>query len=183
MVRRCWFQTVLQLVSLCQEDSLSVLASDGVKQSKEGWYIHGVKRLCQESENSAKSQFINGHMFGGLGILVGNIRGMAYIPLSIRFYDDLQDICDWESSAQSLSFQSLHFRGFGNLPAGKRSIWRLLPKRNVTTLFSRNPLPENPEGEGFQKKKRRPSERTVPVPCIAGQRQTWDIFSCIIWIC
>ena len=100
-VRRCWFQTVLQFVPLYQEDGFHVLVGDGVKQSKEGRRIPGVKKLCQESENSAKPQFIHGHMFGGLGILAGNIRGMACIPLSIRLHDGLQDICGWESSAVS----------------------------------------------------------------------------------
>ena len=31
----------------------------------------GVKKLFQESENSAKPEYMHGHMFGGLGILAG----------------------------------------------------------------------------------------------------------------
>ncbi len=72
-----------------------------MKQSKEGRRIPGVKKLCQESENSAKPQFIHGHMFGGLGILAGSIRSMACIPLSIRLHDGLQDTFGWEASTVS----------------------------------------------------------------------------------
>lgn len=100
-IRQCWFRTVLRFAPLYQEGSFHVLIGDGVKQSKEGRRIPGVKKLCQESENSAKPQFIHGHMFGGLGILAGSIHSMACIPLSIRLHDGLQDICGWECSAVS----------------------------------------------------------------------------------
>ncbi|RAZ95406.1 transposase, partial [Klebsiella oxytoca] len=50
----------------------------------------GVKKLFQESENSAKPGYIHGHMFGGLGILAGSVRNWACIPLSIRLHDGLQ---------------------------------------------------------------------------------------------
>ena len=44
----------------------------------------GVKKLFQESENSAKPDYIHGHMFGGLGILAGNPGNWACIPLMIK---------------------------------------------------------------------------------------------------
>ena len=100
-IRQCWFQTVLRFIPLYQEDSFHVLVGDGVKQSKEGRRIPGVKKLCQESENSAKPRFVHGHMFGGLGILAGSIRSMACIPLSIRLHDGLQDTFGWEASTVS----------------------------------------------------------------------------------
>ena len=100
-IRQCWFQTVLRFFPLYQESSFHVLVGDGVKQSKEGRHIPGVKKLCQESETSAKPQFIHGHMFGGLGILAGSIRSMSCVPLNIRLHDGLQDTCGWESSTVS----------------------------------------------------------------------------------
>lgn len=100
-IRQCWFQTVLRFFPLYQEGGFHVLVGDGVKQSKEGRRIPGVKKLCQESENSAKPQFIHGHMFGSLGILAGSIRSMACIPLSIRLHDGLQDTFGWEASTVS----------------------------------------------------------------------------------
>ena len=100
-IRQCRFQTVLRFFPLYQEGAFHVLVGDGVKQSREGRRIPGVKKLCQESENSAKPQFIHGHMFGGLGILAGSIRSMACIPLSIRLHDGLQDTFGWEASTVS----------------------------------------------------------------------------------
>lgn len=100
-IRQCWFQTVLRFFPLYQENGFHVLVGDGVKQSKEGRRIPGVKKLCQESETSAKPQFIHGHMFGGLGILAGSIRSMSCVPLNIRLHDGLQDTCGWESSTVS----------------------------------------------------------------------------------
>ena len=96
-IRQCWFQTVFRFLPLCQEDGFHILVGDGVKQSKEGRRIPGVKKLCQESENSAKPQFIHGHMFGGLGILAGSIHSLTCIPLSIRLHDGLQELRNWDS--------------------------------------------------------------------------------------
>ena len=65
----------------------------------------GVKKLFQESENSAKPEYIHGHMFGGLGILAGNERSWACIPLSIRLHDGLQAAREWKDAAVSKSSQ------------------------------------------------------------------------------
>ncbi len=70
-IRSCWFSAVRQYAPLYKEGNLYILVGDGVKQSKEGRRMPGVKKLFQESENSAKPEYIHGHMFGGLGILAG----------------------------------------------------------------------------------------------------------------
>ena len=85
-LRRCWFSAVRQYAPLYKEGNLHILVGDGVKQSKEGRRMPGVKKLFQESENSAKPEYIHGHMFGGLGILAGNIRSWACIPFSYFAY-------------------------------------------------------------------------------------------------
>ena len=61
----------------------------------------GVKKLFQESEDSAKPEFIHGHMFGGLGILAGSVRRWACIPLSIRLHDGLQAAREWKGASVS----------------------------------------------------------------------------------
>ena len=61
--------------------------------------MSGVKKLFQESESSAKSEFIHGHMFGGLGILAGSVRSWACIPLSMR----LQVAREWEGACVSVA--------------------------------------------------------------------------------
>ena len=100
-IRQRWFEAVKMSSPLYHEGEFHVLIGDGVKQSKEGRRIPGVKKLYQESENSAKSQYIHGHMFGGLGVLAGDIRNWACIPLSIRLHDGLQGARDWEKSSVS----------------------------------------------------------------------------------
>ena len=97
-IRQRWFEAVKKYSPLHREDEFHVLIGDGVKQSKEGRRIPGIKKLFQESENSAKPQYIHGHMFGGLGILAGDIRNWACIPLSIRLHDGLQGAKDWEKA-------------------------------------------------------------------------------------
>ena len=100
-IRQCWFQTVFRFFPLYQEDCFHVLVGDSVKQSKEGKRMPRVKKLCQESENSAKPQFIHGHMFGGLAVLARSIHGLACVLLSIRLHDGLLDTCDWKSHTVS----------------------------------------------------------------------------------
>lgn len=100
-IRQRWFEAVKAYSPLYQEGQFHVLIGDGVKQSKEGRRIPGVKKLFQESENSAKPQYIHGHMFGGLGVLAGDVRNWACIPLSIRLHDGLQEAKDWKDSPVS----------------------------------------------------------------------------------
>ena len=102
-IRSCWFSAVRQYAPLYKEGNLYILVGDGVKQSKEGRRMPGVKKLFQESENSAKPEYIHGHMFGGLGILAGNVRSWACIPLSIRLHDGLQAATEWKDAAVSSS--------------------------------------------------------------------------------
>jgi len=78
------------------DDGRPVMIGDGVKQSKEGRYMPGVKRLHQESENSSKGEFIFGHMFGGLGVLLGGVSGKLYcVLISLRLHDGLDAIREW----------------------------------------------------------------------------------------
>ena len=100
-IRRSWFSAVRKYAPLYREGNAHVLVGDGVKQSKEGRRMPGVKKLFQESENSAKPEYIHGHMFGGLGILAGSVRNWACIPLSIRLHDGLQAARKWEDAGVS----------------------------------------------------------------------------------
>lgn len=51
----------------------------------------GVKKQFQESENSAKLQYIHDHMFGGLGILAGSIRNWASISCASHVVQMVED--------------------------------------------------------------------------------------------
>ncbi len=100
-IRRHWYSAVREYAPLYKEGDFHVLVGDGVKQSKEGRRMPGVKKLFQESENSAKPEYIHGHMFGGLGILAGSVRNWACIPLSIRLHDGLQATREWKDASVS----------------------------------------------------------------------------------
>jgi hypothetical protein len=69
------------------ENGMPILIGDGVKQSKEGRKMPGVKRLHQESENSSKAEYIFGHMYGAIGVLVGTIEKLFCLPLSASLHD------------------------------------------------------------------------------------------------
>ncbi len=102
-LRQRWFQTAKEFLPLYQEGNRYVLVGDGVKQSKEGRRMPGIKKLFQESENSAKPEYIHGHLFGGLGILAGSVGHWACVPLSIRLHDGLQAAKKWSPSIHSSS--------------------------------------------------------------------------------
>ncbi len=96
-LRRRWSQTVEGNAPLFRVGGMAVLGGDGVKQAKEGRRMPAVKKLCQESENSAKPEFIHGHMFGGLGILAGDpARKLFCIPLCLRLHDGMRAAAKWE---------------------------------------------------------------------------------------
>ena len=73
-----------------------ILVGDGVKQAKEGRRMPGVKRQHQESEDSSKPEFMWGHLFGGVGILAGNISKQFCIPLAMRIQDGVKPVFGWD---------------------------------------------------------------------------------------
>lgn len=100
-VRQQWFCAVLDNSPLYKQGNFHIFVGDVVKQSKEGRRMPGVKKLFQESENSAKPEFIHGYIFGGLCILAGSVRNWACIPLSIRLHDGLQVTKEWKGASVS----------------------------------------------------------------------------------
>ena len=75
---------------------MPILIGDGVKQSKEGRKMPGVKRLHQESENSGKAEYIFGHMLGAIGVLVGNVEKLFCLPLSASLQDGDKLMRKWD---------------------------------------------------------------------------------------
>ena len=81
----------------------TVLAGDGVKQYKEAFYMAGVKKLFQESENISKPEYIFGHLFGAVGLLAGNAEHCFCILLRMNIQDGLKTAASWENSGISSS--------------------------------------------------------------------------------
>ncbi|KXG76289.1 hypothetical protein [Thermotalea metallivorans] len=91
-----WFHVVKEYAPVYYEGDAAVLIGDGVKQAKEAHYMPGVKKLHQESENSSKAEYIFGHMFGVVGVLVGDINQWFCLPLFINLQDGVSTIFSWK---------------------------------------------------------------------------------------
>lgn len=100
-VRNRWYDAVKKYVPTFCIFGRHILVGDGVKQSKEGHYMPGVKRMAQESETQSKPEHIHGHMWGCIGILTGTMKSLACTPLSMRIHDGLQAAQGWKDSGIS----------------------------------------------------------------------------------
>jgi hypothetical protein len=76
-----------------------VLVGDGIKISKEANKMPGVKRLHQESNNSAKPSYIFGHHFGVLGLLVGSTSKIFCLPLRAWLQEGLAGFTEDDDQA------------------------------------------------------------------------------------
>jgi hypothetical protein len=95
-IRQHWINVVMGSDTLfLKENGMLILIGDGVKQSKEGKKMPGVKRLHQESEDSSKAEYIFGHMFGVIGILVGSSDKLFCLPLSAKIQDGAKKMRKW----------------------------------------------------------------------------------------
>lgn len=54
-----------------------------------------VKKLFPESENQKNPEYISGHMFVGIGVLIGGIAKWFYLPLHINLQDGMDTILSW----------------------------------------------------------------------------------------
>ena len=97
-IRRQWHNIVRESSLLIRREGRCVLLGDGVKQSKEGFYMPGVQKHHQESEDSAKGEYIHGHMFGAVGVVIGNMKQKLCLPLQMSIQEGLSDAAGWEGS-------------------------------------------------------------------------------------
>lgn len=97
-LRKQWYHLVGQSGLVLKENNRTLLLGDGVKQSKEGDYMPGVKKLHQESEDSSKGEYIFGHLFGAVGVVIGSIKHNLCVPLRMSIQDGLQAAAKWNNS-------------------------------------------------------------------------------------
>ena len=95
-LRKKWISTLINNAPIIKEMGYAILIGDGVKQSKEGKRMPGVKKIHKESGNSKKSEYMFGHMFGAIGVLIGNETKKYCTPISIRIHDGVSKIRIWE---------------------------------------------------------------------------------------
>lgn len=101
-LKRKWFEIIAASPLLYKEQGYTILIGDGVKQAKEGKHMPGVKKLHQDSENSAKPQYFFGHMFGGIGVLAGSLTKWFCIPLRINLQDGMETIRSWDDTLEPI---------------------------------------------------------------------------------
>jgi hypothetical protein len=77
-----------------------VYVGDGIKVSKEGRKMPGVKGLHQESADVSKPEWIRGHYFSALGQLLGAERALFAVPLILKLHDGIHPVD--EASAGTL---------------------------------------------------------------------------------
>ena len=67
-----------------------VYVGDGIKVSKEGRKMPGVKGLHQESEDVSKPEWIRGHYFSALGLLLGVGQALFAAPIVLKLHDGIE---------------------------------------------------------------------------------------------
>jgi hypothetical protein len=98
-LRVTWLQIVKRTAPIFYVNGMAVLIGDGMKQTKEARRMPGVKKLHQESENSSKAEYIFGHLFGAIGILMGTPQKWFCLPLFMNLQDGVKTIFGWSSDS------------------------------------------------------------------------------------
>jgi hypothetical protein len=85
-----WLKLCLQLFTPVTVGPRLVCLADGLKAPKEGRKMPGVKRLHQESNNNTKPEYVMGHSFQAISLLVqGPGAHAAAVPLVSRIHEGL----------------------------------------------------------------------------------------------
>jgi hypothetical protein len=71
---------------------------DGIKVGKEGRKMPGVKGLHQESSNVSKPEWVRGHYFSALGLLLGVGQAVFAVPLVFKLHDGIAAVTEAEQA-------------------------------------------------------------------------------------
>lgn len=93
-----WYSLVNSLSVAYLHNDMHIFIIDGVKQSKEGHYMPGVKKMANDSDTQSKPQTMHGHMAGMLSLLVGKGERIAALPMKMTIQDGVKEMCNWEGS-------------------------------------------------------------------------------------
>ncbi|MGH2625850.1 MAG: transposase, partial [Anaerolineales bacterium] len=87
---RQWVRLVLSRFRPLEVAGHRLVVADGLKVPKEGRRMPGVKSLHQESENNSKPEYIMGHSWQAMGLLVESDSGPVCVPLASRLHDGIK---------------------------------------------------------------------------------------------
>ena len=86
----CWVRLCLVLFQPTLAGSRLVCLADGIKAPKEGKQMPAVKMLHQQSASNSKPEYIMGHSFQAISLLVqGSCGHVAAVPLTSRIHEGL----------------------------------------------------------------------------------------------
>ena len=85
-----WFQVVKRLFpDPVRFKGRLVLVGDGIKVSKEGKKMPGVKLLHQSSDSNTKAEYIMGHSFQAVSLLCHADKSVFAVPLAARIHEGI----------------------------------------------------------------------------------------------
>lgn len=87
-----WTSLALTFFPQLKFNGRILIIGDGIKVCKEAKKMPGVKRLHQDSDNSGKGEFIFGHHFGHVGLLVGSREKSFCLPIQGQLHEGMNDI-------------------------------------------------------------------------------------------
>ena len=86
----CWVRLCLRLFQPVTVGERLVCLADGIKAPKEGRKMPAVKLLHQQSQSNTKPEYIMGHSFQAVSLLVQGMAGhVAAVPLVSRIHEGL----------------------------------------------------------------------------------------------
>lgn len=87
---RLWAQVVLRVFpGILRLNGRIVLLGDGIKIPKSGKKMPAVKLLHQQSESNTKPEYIMGHSFQAIALLVSACRSVFAVPLASRIHEGI----------------------------------------------------------------------------------------------
>jgi hypothetical protein len=97
-VCRCWSDWLSAQAHVDRLQGRRLYVGDGIKVSKEGRKMPGVKGLHQESSNMSKPEWIRGHYFSALGLLLRLDEAVFAVPLVFKLHDGIEATTPVESA-------------------------------------------------------------------------------------
>ena len=84
-----WVGLVMRIFPLLRLHGRILLVADGIKVSKEGRKMPGVKLLHQESQSNSKAEYIMGHSIQAVSVLAGTESHAVAVPLAARIHEGI----------------------------------------------------------------------------------------------
>jgi hypothetical protein len=150
-LQKVWAGVIGELSCHVKIGKFNLLVGDGVKVAKSGRVMACVKKMHQESESMAKREYIFGHFYGAMGVLIGSGSKAFFIPVETTIQDGTHTVKSWIApSYQEKSHVVQMMESAGRcLPSIGTSILALdryfLTLSAVSTLKDTNEAQENVE--------------------------------------